>query len=78
MNERFALDRPAVSRRLRTLHVTVLRGDWTNQNPEITKYLRSFGAAGVPLYVYYAPNGGVNVLPQLLTPAAITERVKPV
>ena len=75
VNERFALDHPDVVRRLRDLHVTVLRADWTNQNPQITAYLRSFGAAGVPLYVYYARSGSVRVWPQVLTPGAIIDRL---
>jgi len=75
VNERFALDRPEVSRRLGDLNVTVLRGDWTNQNPQITAYLHSLGAAGVPLYVYYPPNGDVDVWPQLLTPRMIIDRL---
>jgi len=54
-NERFALDRAEVTKHLRDRHVAVLRGDWTSQDPNITAYLHSLGAAGVPLYVYYAP-----------------------
>ena len=76
VNQRFAFDRPEVTDRLKALHVTVLRGDWTNQNPEITAYLHSLGAAGVPLYVYYPSNGDVDVWPQLLTPKTIIERLE--
>ena len=76
VNERFALDRPDVTRRLSDLNVTVLRGDWTNQNPEITAYLHSLGTAGVPLYVYYPANGGVQVWPQILTPAIVIDHLK--
>ena len=70
-NERFALDRAEVTKHLRDRHVAVLRGDWTSQDPNITAYLHSLGAAGVPLYVYYAPGRPADVLPQLLTPAII-------
>jgi len=75
VNERFALDRPEVTARLRTLGVTVVRADWTSQNPQITAYLHALGAAGVPLYVYYRADGTVDVWPQLLTSGAITERL---
>ena len=75
VNERFALDRPEVSHRLSDLKVTVLRGDWTKQDPKITAYLHALGTAGVPLYVYYPTNGRVDVWPQLLTPAVVIDRL---
>jgi thiol:disulfide interchange protein len=75
VNERFALDRPEVTTRLRMLGVTVVHADWTSQNPQITTYLRALGAAGVPLYVYYRANGTEEVWPQLLTARAIIERL---
>ena len=75
VNERFALDRLEVTRRLAALHVMVLRGDWTNQDPQISAYLHSLDAAGVPLYVYYSPSGGVDVWPQLLTPKIVVDRL---
>jgi thiol:disulfide interchange protein len=76
VNERFALDRPEVTARLRTLGVTVVHADWTSQNPQITAYLHALGAAGVPLYVYYRADGTDEVWPQVLTAGAITERLK--
>jgi thiol:disulfide interchange protein len=76
LNERFALHSSGVSQRLADLGVTVLYGDWTNQNPQVTTYLHSLGAAGVPLYVYYSANGGVDVWPQLLTSKAILEHLR--
>ena len=33
--------------------VTLMKGDWTNRAPAITKALAEFGRAGVPLYVVY-------------------------
>jgi thiol:disulfide interchange protein len=76
VNERIALDRPEVTRRLKQLDVTVLRGDWTKQDPAITAYLRSLGSAGVPLYAYYSPNGKIDVWPQVLTPSLVLGRLE--
>jgi thiol:disulfide interchange protein len=75
VNERLALDRPEVARRLRDLDVTVLYGDWTRQDPQITTYLHALGTAGVPLYVYYPRHGGAIVWPQLLTPKLVIDRL---
>lgn len=64
-------------------NVQYLIGDWTNQDEEITKYLKSFGRNGVPLYVFYGrPNPLTKqrpepvVLPQILTPGMIAETVE--
>jgi thiol:disulfide interchange protein len=75
VNERLALDRVEVTTQFRDRRITVLRGDWTSQDPKITAYLHSLGAAGVPLYVYYAPGRAAAVLPQLLTPAIIIDHL---
>ena len=69
VNERVALNRPDVAEAFRTGDVTYLKGDWTNQDAEITAKLEEFGRSGVPLYVFY-PAGRDSqpvVLPQLLT-----------
>ena len=67
VNERVALDTPAVRQAFAQNHVAYLKGDWTRQDPQITEYLRQNGRDGVPLYVYYPPHGQPAVLPQILT-----------
>lgn len=53
-------------------------GDWTNQDPQITEYLNSFGRNGVPIYVFYDEKNQETgerpepkVLPQILTPVTL-------
>lgn len=64
-------------------NVRYLVGDWTNADPQITSYLRSFGRNGVPLYIVYGrpdPATGKRpepvVLPQILTPGIVAEAVE--
>jgi thiol:disulfide interchange protein DsbD len=45
----------------------MLVADWTDEDPEITQALSDFGRNSVPLYVYYAPDKGPILLPQILT-----------
>ena len=62
-------------------NVTYLIGDWTNQNPEITKFLDRYGRKGVPIYVFYGakdengkrPEG--EVLAQMLTPQIVKDAI---
>jgi thiol:disulfide interchange protein len=70
VNERNAFSDAAVQEIFRNKKVTLMKGDWTNRDPAITKALAAFGRAGVPLYVVYNARPGATepvVLPQLLT-----------
>ncbi len=74
VNERNAFADAAVMRTFRGKGVTLMKGDWTNRDPAITKALADFGRAGVPLYVVYNSQPGSTapvVLPQLLTPGIV-------
>lgn len=66
MNE-LSLKGKKVETLLRENNVHYLEADWTNQNKEITDYLKQFGRSGVPLYVYYPVDKDPIVLPQILT-----------
>ena len=56
-------------------NVAVLVGDWTRNDPAIGRFLEAQGRSGVPLYLYYAKGGAAVVLPQVLTPATLTDLV---
>ena len=73
VNERVALSNPGVIDAMRKKDIVYLKGDWTNQDPEITALLKKFGRSGVPLYLYYPPGAGDTpvVLPQILTPSEV-------
>lgn len=86
INERLAINTQTVQDVFKQYHVEYFRGDWTNRNPEITQFLSQYHRNGVPLYVYIGPPvksaaGGSAVrpdpvvLPQILTPALITENI---
>jgi thiol:disulfide interchange protein DsbD len=68
VNERLVLATPAVRAKMREAGVTLVRADWTNANPEITRALQQFGRDGVPLYVLYTgKEDRPRILPQILT-----------
>ncbi|MDG1707884.1 MAG: thioredoxin family protein, partial [Emcibacteraceae bacterium] len=76
LNERVALSQTEVHEAFENKDVTVMVGDWTNQNPDITKTLQSYGRIGVPLYLYFPEGRDLNnpdILPQILTPSTVIE-----
>ena len=49
-----------------------MKGDWTDVDPEIGAYLKSFHSPGVPLYVVYPRGGGAGqALPTVLTASLV-------
>lgn len=76
VNEEVAIEREETKQAFEKADVVVLRGDWTRRDPEITRYLTAHGAAGVPLYVWYAPGGKAEQLPQVLTPALLAQKAQ--
>jgi len=71
VNETTSLSTKAVRAAMAERGVTYLKGDWTNQNPEITRLLEKHGRSGVPLYLLYAGSGEPQVLPQILTEGTV-------
>ncbi|MCF7991284.1 MAG: thioredoxin family protein [Thiohalocapsa sp.] len=71
VNERVALSSARVARAFVRRDVLYLKGDWTNRDPDITRYLSGFGRNGVPIYVFYPPGRQPEVLPQLLTESLV-------
>jgi DsbC/DsbD-like thiol-disulfide interchange protein/cytochrome c biogenesis protein CcdA len=77
VNEAAAIDREEVRKAFDAAGVKVFAGDWTNGDPEITRFLESRGRAGVPLYLWYRPGAAApEELPQVLTPAMLISRAR--
>src|SRR5690606_13893338 len=72
VNERTTFSTEAVQQAFRDGGIIYLKGDWTNRDPEIGSYLRSFNRDGLPFYAFY-PSGGRDpvVLPPVLTEAIV-------
>lgn len=77
-NERLALKTADVKAAFEQSDVTILKADWTRRDASIARVLETFGRAGVPLYLYYAPGAGTvpQELPQILRPGLLIDLVK--
>ena len=73
VNERVALDTVQSKAAMQQYQLAYLKGDWTKQDPAISRYLKQYGRDGVPLYVLYFPGHEGQVLPQILTPDTLSE-----
>ncbi|MBB5212950.1 protein-disulfide reductase DsbD family protein [Microbulbifer hydrolyticus] len=67
-NEKVVLSSDAITAAVGDLGITALKGDWTNQDPQITELLARYGRSSVPLYLLFPAGGGEpQILPQILT-----------
>ncbi len=76
-NKYFALKSKDVLGALHSHDVVAMEADWTNHDPKITTYLKTFKQYGIPFYAVYGcrtPNG--VFLGQLLTPQKVLHALK--
>lgn len=72
-NEKVALGTEDVEAAMKEMDVIALKGDWTNEDPEITKLLNQYGRSGVPMYLWFPAGheGDAIVLPQILNKSIV-------
>ncbi len=71
VNERFVLNRDPVVGRLAAGNVVAMRGDWTQPDEGIARYLAGFGRYGIPFDAVFGPALPTGKpLPELLTEGA--------
>ncbi len=75
VNERVALETPAVRRALDSKGVRVVKADWTARDSVVSRALESFGRQGVPFYVL--SNGKTErTLPEILTESTVLAAIE--
>ena len=68
VNERLLFSDQEVQALMRAKKVTWLKGDWTQRNEQITRFLNGYNRAGVPFYVLFSAAHPEGVaLPEVLT-----------
>ncbi|OYT70892.1 MAG: thiol:disulfide interchange protein [Chloracidobacterium sp. CP2_5A] len=73
-NEKVALENDGVRAEIARRGIVMIKADWTSRDENVTRALAEFGRSGVPLYVFYPPNGGEpKVLPEVITPGLVLE-----
>ena len=62
---------------MRAKNITLLKGDWTNYDPQITKLLEKYKRGGVPLYLLFPAeiNKAPIILSQILTPNGFRDAI---
>ena len=74
-NKLTIFSKPTLAAAFEREDVVLMVADWTRRDPEITKALEGFGANGVPLYVYYPPQGAPRVLSLPISEKSVTNAI---
>lgn len=71
VNDKLAIDTDRTQEAFRKAGVVTLIGDWTNGDPEITKFLASHQRNSIPYYLFYEAGQPAKMLPQILSPGLL-------
>ena len=76
INERFVLSSREITAFFNENNIKVIKGDFTDNNPEIAAWMMENGKAGVPVYAYFHDARSAPVFfPELLTKKIITDKI---
>lgn len=67
VNERVVLSHPEVVAAFDRFGVVAMKGDWTNRNEEIARFLAEHGRYGIPFYLLYRPGREPHLFGELIT-----------
>ena len=76
-NKKLVFHADDVLRAFHDKHIATLRGDWTNQDPQITAELAKYHRSAVPFNLVWLPGKSDPVLlPEILTPGIVLSAVR--
>lgn len=77
VNKRLVMERGRILELLNSPDVIAMQADWTRPDPEITRYLASFGRYGIPFNSVYGEGAPKGVaLPELLSEQVVLDGMK--
>ena len=76
VNKKLVLESGSIRQAFAAKRVTLMRGDWTRRDAEISAALAEFGRNGVPVYALFAPGKPVVLLPEILMEQIVLDALK--
>jgi thiol:disulfide interchange protein/DsbC/DsbD-like thiol-disulfide interchange protein len=76
VNEKLVLNDPEIMALFEAKKIILVKGDWTQRNEEITRFLTRYDRVGVPFYVLYSPQHPQGLpLPEVLTKSSFKDLI---
>jgi len=76
VNKKLVLDTSGFSEFTEKHNLKLMRADWTKRDDNITRFLKKYGAIGVPAYFIKKKNGEVVFLGETISISKIEEHLK--
>lgn len=78
VNKRVVLNTEKIQLAFKEANVVLMKADWTNEDPVITKALAAFDRNSVPLYILYTKDKNAKplILPEILTADIVLNSLK--
>ncbi len=78
VNEQIAFQSDEFQRWIKGKNIVFMKGDWTHQDPVISRFLKRLGRSGVPVYAVYDAhsNRAPILLPEFLTTETLINALK--
>ncbi len=73
VNKKLVLDTSSFYQFAKENDITLMKADWTKRDDKITKFLKSYGAVGVPAYFIQTKSGEVKYLGETISLSKIEE-----
>jgi thiol:disulfide interchange protein DsbD len=67
VNKKLVLETSSFEELAKKHNIVLMRADWTRRDDHITKYLKRYGAVGVPAYFLQRPNGEIVSLGETIS-----------
>ena len=75
VNERIILNAPEVIDAFRRFDVVAMKGDWTNRDDGIARFLAEHGRYGIPFYMLWRPGRAPHVFGELISKQGVLDVV---
>jgi thiol:disulfide interchange protein DsbD len=73
VNEKNVLETETIRNAMKTQGIVPVKADWTRRDESISRWLKEYGKAGVPFYLFIKADGTALPLPEVLTTNIVLE-----
>lgn len=76
VNEKNVIETETVRTAMKDKNIIPVKADWTRRDDSISRWLKEYGKAGVPFYLFIDAKGNAHPLPEVLTTGILLEAFK--
>ena len=75
-HEKNVIETETVRNAMKDQGIVPVKADWTRRDDAISRWLKEYGKAGVPFYLFIDAKGNTHPLPEVLTTGILLDAFK--